>query len=37
MASHSPSTHKGHGFKYVQTLGAGAAICTEFKVSIDLS
>ena len=38
MASLIPSTHKGHGFRYVQAgntcyLRAGAATCIEFKVS----
>ena len=42
MASHIPSTHKGHGFRYVQAdnkcyLRAGAATCIEFKVNFDLS
>ena len=36
MASSIPSTHKGHGFRYVQAgnkcyLRAGAAVCIEFK------
>ena len=42
MASHIPSTHKGHGFRYEQAdnkcdLRAGAATCIEFKVNFDLS
>ena len=39
MASHIPSTHNGHGFRYMQAdnecyLRAGAATCIEFKVSL---
>ena len=38
MASHIPSTHKWHGFRYVQAgnkcyLSAGVATCIKFRVS----
>ena len=42
MVSHIPSTHKGHGFRYVQAgkkkcVRAGAATYIEFNLSFDLS